>query len=118
MERVADMKVLMTQCDWIPDRTSPKATERGDGDLVVDASDLGLVPGEAPPKVVEVERAEGVFVQFEGGGQLYHGDEFIGWTYWEEDASFDSSSDTPYVNFKILNDQRHREDFLNALETI
>ena len=98
------MFVAYTSCTFIPDTTSPAATSRGDGDLVAEASDLGLAPGVAPPKVVEVERAPGVIVRFEGGGRVFHGEEFVGWTYWEEDATFDATPDAPYVNFKVLND--------------
>jgi hypothetical protein len=93
--------VTYSSCIFHPDVTSPEATARGDGDLVIAASALGLAPGEAPPTVMEVERAPGVYVRFDGGGQLYYGTKFVGWTYWEEDATCDPGV-TPYVNFKVL----------------
>ena len=101
------MFVAYSSCDFIPDATSPEATASGDGDLVVNASALGLAPGEAPPGVVEVERAPGVVVCFDGGGEVYLVDseagteDFVGWSYWEEEAT-DIPGVTPCVNFKVL----------------
>jgi hypothetical protein len=105
-----NMFVAYESCTFIPDTSSRIANERGDGDLVIDASWLGLpagAHGEAchgflAPIHVTVERAPGVVVKFSGGGRVYHGDEFIGWSYWEEDDTYDMTFDCPCVNFKIL----------------
>ena len=95
------MFVAYSSCSFHPDVTSPEATARGDGDLVIAASALGLAPGEVPPAVVEVERAPGVVVQFNLSGEVYVGTKFTAWSYWEEDATCDPGV-TPYVNFKVL----------------
>ena len=95
------MFVAYSSCDFIPDTTSSEATSRGDGDLVVEASDLGLSPGVSPPAVIDVERSPGVVVRFEGGGRVFYGEEFVGWSYWEEEAT-DIPGVTPCVNFKVL----------------
>jgi hypothetical protein len=110
-EDVANMFVAYESCTFIPDTTSRKASERGDGDLVVAVTRLGItnisqdfpecIEGFLPPVHVTVERAPGVVVKFSGGGRVYHGKKFIGWSYWEDDESY-YVDETPCVNFKIL----------------
>lgn len=96
------MFVAYKSCTFIPDTSTREANERGDGDLVIDATWLGLTSGATPPAVITVERAPGVIVRFDRAGQVYHGNESIGWSYWEEDDTFDFTFDCPCVNFKIL----------------
>ena len=105
-----NMFVAYESCTFIPDQSSYEAWSKGDGDLVIDASWLGLhaaALGEASqgflaPVHVTVERAPGVVVKFSGGGRVYHGNEFIGWSYWEDDDTYDATDNCPCVNFKIL----------------
>jgi hypothetical protein len=115
-EDVANMFVAYESCTFVPDTSSHEAYLRGDGDLVVDASVLAKSvnqdmveathgnksQGFLAPVRISVERAPGVVVNFTGGGQVYHGNEFIGWSYWEDDETYDSMDDCPCVNFKIL----------------
>ena len=103
------MFVAYSDCTFHPDESSPAAVTRGDGDLLVDASELGVAPGYVPPEVVALERAPGVVRRFERYGREYLVDSkagtrvFVGWSYWEEDAT-DVPGVTPCVNFKVRND--------------
>ena len=99
------MFVAYESCTFIPDTRSHEAWSKGDGDLVIDASWLGRWnegQGFLAPAHLMVERAPGVVVKFSGGGRVYHGNEFIGWSYWEEDDTYDATDNCPCVNFKIL----------------
>jgi len=74
-------------------------------DLCVDASELGIRPGERPPEQITVEMSDGSTDQFDLCASVYRsfaevrgGEEvFQYWSYWNE-------SPRPAVNLKIFND--------------
>ena len=74
----------------------------GNGDLTVGASELGLAPGVQPPDVLDVECHPGVVRHFHLAGREVAGESVVGWSYWEDDATYDP--DRPCVNFRVLND--------------
>lgn len=85
------MKTLLPQWTW--HRDNPE----GEGELVADASELGLAPGSLP-KVVEVHSpATGKTRVFTLAGQEVNRlNEVIGWSYWDDEF--------PVVQVRILND--------------
>ena len=95
------MFVSYSSCDFVLDDTSPEAAARGDGDLSIHASALGLAPGEPPPDWVEVERAPDVVARFERCGPVFVGEEFVGWSFWEDEAS-EVPGVTPCIDFMVL----------------
>jgi len=77
-----------------------------DGDLLVPLSVFGDV--DSPPAAVDVAFPDGRVAVFEGGSPVFFVDsaagteEFVGWSYWECDESFDSLPDPRYVNLRVL----------------
>ena len=86
------MKATIAQFSWHRD-PGPK----GEGELTVEASELGLTPGIMPPDVLEiVSHHTGKTRTFELCGRLIHGGEVLGWSYWDDEE--------PNIQVKILND--------------
>jgi hypothetical protein len=89
---------------FVPDVSSSAATSRGDGAVLVPISAFGCV---VPPSVISVVDLQDRSVVFDGGGQVYFTDsgagtkDFVGWSYWESDAT-DASGATPCVNLLVL----------------
>ena len=102
------MFVSYLDCNFVLDDTSPEAAARGDGDLSIHVSALGLAHGEAPPAWVDLERAPGVVARFEYCGPVFVVDsaagtpeELVGWSYWEDEAS-EVPGVTPCIDFMVL----------------
>ena len=99
------MAIRFSDFTFVPDVSSSAATSRGDGAVLVPISAFGCV---VPPSVISVVDLQDRSVVFDGGGQVYFTDsgagtkDFVGWSYWEEDASFDSRSDAPCINLVVL----------------
>ena len=100
------MFIAFSSCTFRPAESSPEDAAAGHGLLSIEASKLGLAPGEVPPEWLEVERAPGVVVQFERCGEDYLVDseagteEFRGWSYLEDEAT-DIPGVTPIVFFQV-----------------
>jgi hypothetical protein len=89
------MKATISQFTWHRDN------EAGEGELSVDASELGLKPGQTPG-VIEVNSPHtGNTRTFKYCGNLVSGDgsgepNLIGWSYWDDEV--------PVIQLVIYND--------------
>ena len=98
------MAIQFSDHTFVPDESS---RPRGDGALLVPVESLPEGWDAQPPRELLVE-VDGASLVFTGGGQLYFSDskagtqEFAGWSYWEEDDSFDCRPDAAYVNLVVL----------------
>jgi hypothetical protein len=93
------MNILASQCAFNPDTSSPETFGVGDGELIIEASTMGLEPGVSPPNTICVEYADtGHVREFALCGREFvrrRGDqEFVGWTYWDDES--------PCINLKVL----------------
>tara|TARA_Y100000034_G_scaffold83642_1_gene100128 strand:- start:661 stop:915 length:255 start_codon:yes stop_codon:yes gene_type:complete len=84
------MKTNISQFTWHRDN------EAGEGELSVDASELGLEPGKVPETVEVNSPHTGKTRTFELCGRLVHGEDVIGWSYWDDED--------PIVQVVIYND--------------
>lgn len=91
-------RILESDCDFYPNNASPGSIIRGDGDLVIHSSQLGIDSRFSHndcilPHAVEVQFDSGEVRPFEGVGSVYHIDEQAGvrefqhWLYYDHDRS-------------------------------
>jgi len=85
------MKTLLSQWSWHRDNAA------GDGELVAEASGLGLAPGDRPNVVKIYSPTTGVTRLFKlAGPEVNRYNEVIAWSYWDTEAST--------IQVRILND--------------
>ncbi len=85
------MKTILPQWTWHRDN------DKGEGELVAEASELGLSPGRVPHAIEVHSPATGKTRTFKlAGREVNRCNEVIGWSYWDDES--------PVVQVRILND--------------
>lgn len=85
------MKTTLPQWSWHRDN------DKGEGELVAEASELGLAPGSLPNTVEIYSPVTGNTRIFRlAGREVNRLNEVIGWSYWDNES--------PVVQVRILND--------------
>jgi hypothetical protein len=85
------MKTILPQWSWHRDN------DKGEGELVAEASELGLEPGSLPNAVEVYSPTTGATRTFKlAGREVGPLNEVIGWSYWDDEV--------PVVQLRILND--------------
>ncbi len=112
------MTLQFSDQSFLADVSSPAATSRGDGAVLVPLSVFGS--GDSPPESVSVVDFAGREVSFVRSGRTFFTDSaagtrvFAGWSYWEDQESdfpgspavelFVLSSDFPEADYREVYD--------------
>ena len=96
------MALQFSDQSFVADVSSPEATSRGDGSVLVPLS----VFGDSPPEAVSVVDLDSREVSFVLSGRTFFTDSaagtevFAGWSYWEDEESDDDGA--PCVELFVL----------------
>ena len=105
------MALQFSDQSFVADVSSPEATSRGDGSVLVPLS----VFGDSPPEAVSVVDLDGREVSFVLSGRTFFTDSaagtevFAGWSYWEDEESDDGGA--PCVELFVLSPDFSEADY-------